>query len=134
LIELILEEWLTKPQEEKAIALAAVELRKAQKKEHSQKRRGRKPKASSDSKEPEAKGTAAVQYQLEQYRKQHPEWRDEEAQEKKRPTNQERREQEVEAGAKKILQKPEKQYTLRFAWSPCSGEEFVATRSGLAGH
>jgi len=77
LIELILNEWLSKPPDQMAIILASEELRREQKRERSQKRRGRPRKAGSGVKEPEEKGTADVRYQLEEYLKQHPEWRGE---------------------------------------------------------
>jgi hypothetical protein len=77
LIELILNEWLSKPPDQIAIILASEELRREQKRERSPKRRGRKPKAGSGMKEPEKPGTADVRYQLEEYLKQHPEWRGE---------------------------------------------------------
>jgi hypothetical protein len=77
LVELILESWLAKPESEQAIILASEELRREQKRERSQKRRGRPSKAGSGAKEPEAPGTADVRYQLEEYLKQHPEWRGE---------------------------------------------------------
>jgi hypothetical protein len=77
LVELILESWLAKPESEQAIILASEELRREQKRERSKERRARKPKAGTGAKESEASGTADVRYQLEEYLKQHPEWRGE---------------------------------------------------------
>jgi len=68
LIDLILEDWLKKPLEEQAIVVALAELQREQKKCSSRKRRARR--AGSGIKQPEAKRTANVQYQLEQFYKQ----------------------------------------------------------------
>ena len=73
LVELILESWLAKPESEQAIILASEELRREQKRERSQRRRGRLRKASSGVKEPEAPGTASLDYQLAKFKQEHPE-------------------------------------------------------------
>ena len=73
LVELILESWLAKPESERSIILASEELRREQKREGSKKRRGRPRKAGSGVKEPEAPGTASLDYQLAKFKQEHPE-------------------------------------------------------------
>jgi hypothetical protein len=68
LVELILNAWLKRPQDEQAIILAAAELQKAQKREASQKRRTGKPKAE------KIKEPASLDFQLKKFKREHPEW------------------------------------------------------------
>jgi hypothetical protein len=75
LIELILDDWLKRPQSEQAIVLAAEELRKEQKRERQQARQKRtRKRAVSGAKEPEEKGTASLDYQLAKFKREHSEW------------------------------------------------------------
>jgi len=155
LIDLILEDWLKKPLEEQAIVVALAELQREQKKRGSRKRRARR--AGSEIKE-SAKGTADVQYQLEQFYKQQaaaaakakeaavgacpsagnepddaqPSPQASAAPKTPRPTYTERREQQIADGAQSIPQKPPKKYFLKVQWTECLGESFVDTENGAA--
>jgi hypothetical protein len=78
LVELILNEWLSKPPDQQAIILASEELRREQKRECSQKRRARKPKAGCVVKEP-TREPADIRYQLAKFKREHPEWQGKDA-------------------------------------------------------